>query len=366
MKLWNPQYKSLDHWRGIAALWVMLFHGFGSTYDKALHPLVEILKSISSQGWLGVHLFFVISGYCIAANVYKLTAKKEGIWNFLQNRFWRLVPVYWAAFLLTLVLNVVASPFNQTELSDNFPSSWQSWIGNLLLIQPYLDVPYYVVVYWSLVVEIGFYLIVATLLLIRTQFNSKLALFVGLSLGSIAVFIPYHPKLGLLNYWAEFLCGALLFGALLAKAHARSYQQYSALCLIIIFGVLSGWLNYNNYNQNQLWFSSLFALTLYLIYFVDQKIASLRAIGWLQLVSLMSYSLYLLHVPLQGRVINLGLTFIPTNGLLVLPLQVLGWAVALGGSYLFYRCVEKPLNNWRRSQRLLIHSTHENSADSRS
>jgi peptidoglycan/LPS O-acetylase OafA/YrhL len=43
MKSWNPQYKTLDHWRGIAALWVMIFHGFGTTYEKSLHPFVIAL-----------------------------------------------------------------------------------------------------------------------------------------------------------------------------------------------------------------------------------------------------------------------------------------------------------------------------------
>jgi peptidoglycan/LPS O-acetylase OafA/YrhL len=62
-KIWNPQYKSLDHWRGIAILWVMIFHGFGTTYDKSLHPLAESLKAVAAPGWLGVHLFFVISGF---------------------------------------------------------------------------------------------------------------------------------------------------------------------------------------------------------------------------------------------------------------------------------------------------------------
>ncbi|MBD1844330.1 hypothetical protein H6F89_13200, partial [Cyanobacteria bacterium FACHB-63] len=45
---WNPHYKSLDYWRGIAALWVMLFHGFGMVYDKQLHPAAEVIKAIAA------------------------------------------------------------------------------------------------------------------------------------------------------------------------------------------------------------------------------------------------------------------------------------------------------------------------------
>jgi peptidoglycan/LPS O-acetylase OafA/YrhL len=72
VEIWDSQYRSLDHWRGVAALSVVLFHGFGTTYNRTLSPLAEVLKAIAAHGWLGVHLFFVISGYCITASLYKL------------------------------------------------------------------------------------------------------------------------------------------------------------------------------------------------------------------------------------------------------------------------------------------------------
>ena len=87
---WNPEYRTLDHWRGVAALWVMIFHGFVTTYHLSLHPLTELLKLVAAPGWLGVHLFFVISGYCISGNVYKLILKNNGnAWIFIRNRAWR-------------------------------------------------------------------------------------------------------------------------------------------------------------------------------------------------------------------------------------------------------------------------------------
>jgi peptidoglycan/LPS O-acetylase OafA/YrhL len=64
----------------------------------------------------------------------------------------------------------------------------------------------------------------------------------------------------------------------------------------------------------------------------------------------MSYSLYLLHVPFQGRVINLGSRFIPLDSPMMLLLQILGWAVAISVSFMFYRLIEKPLNDWRHQR----------------
>ncbi len=362
MKSWNPQYKTLDHWRGIAALWVMIFHGFGTTFDKSLHPLAELVKSIAAPGWLGVHLFFVISGYCIAATAYKLDLSKGSPWTFIKNRAWRLLPTYWLAFGVTLALNLVSAPFNQTSFWDNFPPSWQAWIGNLFLIQPYLDAPFYVVVYWSLVVELGFYLIVAFLLVIRNKVNPKISLFIGLALGFASVFIGYNSKLATLHYWCEFVCGVLLFSALLANHYNNIYRRNLSLGLILIFGILSTWVNWR-FHSNQLWFSACFALILYFLYFVDFKVASIKALHWLQIVGLMSYSLYLLHIPFQGRVISLGSRIIADDSLMILPLHILGWLVAITASYLFYRLVEQPLNDWRHQQKKTLNLRHENSVN---
>lgn len=349
-KFWSPQYKTLDHWRGIAVLWVMIFHGFGTAYDKTLHPLAELIKSVAAPGWLGVHLFFVISGYCIAANVYKLVLSNGSPWTFIKNRVWRLLPVYWSAFLLTIVLNLVSSPLNRTSIWSNFPPSWQAWIGNLFLIQPYLDAPFYVVVYWSLVVEIGFYLIVAVLLVLQQAFSQQLAIFMGLSLGCISIFVFPFPKLLFVAYWCEFLCGVLVFSALLAKFQGNLYRRNISLALILIFGILSVGVSWKVY-PSKLWFSALFAIILYFLYFVDARINSIKAIQWLKFLGIISYSLYLLHVPFQGRVINLGVRFIPYESPMILLLQVLGLGVATLASYLFYLLVEKPLNDWRYRQR---------------
>jgi peptidoglycan/LPS O-acetylase OafA/YrhL len=337
---WNSQYKSLDYWRGIAALWVMLFHGFGTTFHTKLHPVVEVLKTIAAPGWLGVHFFFVISGYCIMSSAYRLTLKDGNVLTFLKNRFWRLVPTYWIAFLSAIVLNVVSSPFNKVSVGSLLPASWQSWVGNFLLIQPYIDVPYYVVVYWSLAVEIGFYLIVAGLLFTRNHLGQKVALFIGVASGVASVFI--NSQWAVLTAWCEFVCGSLLFLALLSSANGRSHHRNLSLGLIIVIGALSLWMK-----SSYVWFSAGFALLLYLLYPLDRRLASIRAISWLSFIGLMSYSLYLMHVPLQGRVINLGSRFIQNSSLSLLALQILGWAVAIAASYLFYRFVERPLNQRR-------------------
>ncbi|UBF28989.1 acyltransferase [Kovacikia minuta CCNUW1] len=312
-------------------------------------------KAIAAPGWLGVHLFFVISGYCIAANVYRLTLRQGNSWTFIQSRFWRIFPTYWAAFLVTIAWHLVTSPFNKTNVWANLPSSWQSWLGNGLLIQPYLSVPFYVVVYWSLVVEIGFYLLVVSLLVIRNHWGQKLALLLGVALGITSVLLPPGFAITPLSYWAEFVCGGLLFSALWANAQNRFYQRNLSLFLIAILGIESLWIKWA-YHSNEVWFSALFAIALYLLFPLDTQITSLKSARWLSFLGLISYSLYLLHVPFQGKIINLGTRFIPPESLLVVLLQGCGWGVAIGVSYVFYRRVEKPLNDWRHQQTKMTQS----------
>src|SRR5262245_59887486 len=61
----SPRYRSLDFWRGVACLLVVVFH---ASYDVRVadepQPFRAIFRAVSYL-WLGVPMFFVISGYCI-------------------------------------------------------------------------------------------------------------------------------------------------------------------------------------------------------------------------------------------------------------------------------------------------------------
>lgn len=346
MTTWNFHYKSLDHWRGFAALWVMMFHGFATTYHKDLHPLVDSIKFIAASGWLGVNIFFVISGYCITTSAYKLTLQNESIGKFIKNRALRLLPVYWIAFVFAIIINLICSPLNNTGFWNNLPNSWQGWLGNIFLIQPYIDTPTYVIVYWSLVVEFAFYMLVALLLTIRHLIGNKTTIFIGLSLSFASPFI-YIEKVRFLSLWGEFVCGSLLFLALLFEHKNNSRRRNLCLCLIVIMALIGFGASFIYHRSSQLWFSALFSLLLYYLYFFDFKLLKTTQIKWLAITGTFSYSLYLLHVPILSKIINLGSRFISSESLAYLLLQLSGWIIAITVSFVFYHLVEKPLNNWR-------------------
>jgi peptidoglycan/LPS O-acetylase OafA/YrhL len=346
MKTWNPYFKTLDYYRGFAALWVMVFHGLAAYYQLPFHPVVKALQAFAQYGHYGVNIFFIISGYCIAASSQKLLSKNGSTLDFLKNRLWRVFPIYWAALVLAIVMNLLAMPFNGTSFSDNFPLSPKYWLGHIFLAQPYLEVDNYVGVYWSLTVEVAFYFTVAILLAVSKKTSQKIALFIGLTLGIISVFVNPGIHITFLSFWSEFVCGFLLFTALWAKHNNKKLYHNLSIFIILTLGCLGVWVDLS-FHTSKLWFSAIFAICLYFLYDFDKQIDSTPQIQWLKQAGIISYALYLIHVPFQAKIINLGLKFIPSDSLMILPLQMFGWAVAITASYFFYRLVEKPINNWR-------------------
>src|SRR5882724_4325160 len=95
------RYLTLDHWRGLAALSVASFHAI-SPWRTGPHPAgADWLVAVMGQGWKGVHLFFVISGYCIGLLALREIRGRRLPGTFLANRFLRIFPPYWAACAFT-------------------------------------------------------------------------------------------------------------------------------------------------------------------------------------------------------------------------------------------------------------------------
>lgn len=90
--------KELDVFRGFAALAVVLYH-YTTMYNK--------MCNVSSSwelpyGWLGVPVFFILSGFVI----YLTVDKSKSAIDFLKKRFIRLYPTYWLCLLITLCIEL--------------------------------------------------------------------------------------------------------------------------------------------------------------------------------------------------------------------------------------------------------------------
>ena len=95
----NTPYRLLDAFRGVAALWVILLH-------TRLPTTPEPLASICSSGHLGVPIFFVISGYCIAHAAVRSQDAPQPILKFALARIRRIYPPYLLTALAAMALSL--------------------------------------------------------------------------------------------------------------------------------------------------------------------------------------------------------------------------------------------------------------------
>jgi peptidoglycan/LPS O-acetylase OafA/YrhL len=342
------RYSSLDHWRGLAALAVTLFHGFGVVRGAGLevHSGLRWLKSVADFGWFGVHLFFVISGYCIAANVYRLATTGRGPWEFVRDRVLRIYPPYWAACALSIAVGLLALPFNHGSLANSLPQGLDAAVANVLLIEPYVNADPLLLVSWSLVFETGFYFLVALGFTLRAWgVNLWILIAIAILLACAGLSGMNAGPFHVLRYWPEFVCGASVFLALWSRPRSRLPAAFISFpVMLVVFAVaVPG----DSQTTWQLAGAALFALVLWVLHPFDEAISRWSGIRWMAAVGIISYSLYLVHVPVGGRVVNLLGRFVSASSVSFLWVQVAAWCASLAAGWLFFKYCERPLERLR-------------------
>ncbi|HMF17322.1 MAG TPA: acyltransferase [Gemmataceae bacterium] len=133
----------LDVLRGIAALVVVLEHGFAVCIPHYLDFSIRYFD----LGQFGVTLFLLVSGFIIP-----VTLERGGsVRRFWVNRFFRLFPLYWTTIAFFWLYYHLCAP-----ASLHPKESWQ-WLMNLTMCQEFMRVPHVTTVFWTLTLELIFY-----------------------------------------------------------------------------------------------------------------------------------------------------------------------------------------------------------------
>lgn len=345
-----PRYATLDHWRGFAALSVVLFHAFNPWETQPAPPALAWLAALAGQGYRGVHIFFVISGYCIAQlGCHELRARRA-FGGFLRQRCLRIFPPYWAACLVAAAVALVALPFNHAALFSSaqhrgvFPASVGALFAHAALLDPYLGRDGYLPVAWTLTWEVSFYLFAGLLLLLGLRFGVRVTLTLAFlaALAGTSPFVThiFPPVAG----WAEFMCGACVLLALLAIREGRPAWPW--LAVITALG-LAGWAQAAA--ASDLPVSAAFALALFGLHRFDLRLASTRSLSWLASLGVVSYSIYLIHPPVITAVRNGLGRFVSVDRVIFLLPVIAAVLASLVAARLFFRYVEAPLERWRKT-----------------
>lgn len=151
----RPRLAALDGLRLLAALAVLAYHytAINQTFwgnSAALE--FPTLSTVTRYGYLGVELFFVISGFVIL-----MTAYGRSLPAFVASRVSRLYPAYWAAVLVTVALQAFWDGGRDVSLVEA--------LVNLTMLQEAWDVPSVQGAFWTLYVELKFYLLIGVFML---------------------------------------------------------------------------------------------------------------------------------------------------------------------------------------------------------
>lgn len=150
------RFGAIDLLRFLAAAAVVLFHYAyrgPANGDVPARFALEWLQPIARYGYLGVHLFFMISGFVIA-----FSAEGRSARDFAVSRIARLYPAFWLAVAATTLVVHLAD-------ARDYAVSWSAVALNLTMFNHLFGVPPVDGVYWSLYVELSFYLLVWVVLL---------------------------------------------------------------------------------------------------------------------------------------------------------------------------------------------------------
>ena len=195
---------ALDGLRLVAALAVMSFHYTGiytPFWDAEPHRVFPTLNEVTRYGYLGVELFFVISGFVILMTAYGRTVD-----GFVASRVARLFPAYWVAIALTFGLQQLWHAGRQPTFMDA--------LVNLTMVQDAFSVPHVQGAFWTLWIELKFYLLIGIFIVIGMTRRRMLAFaFLWPLIGQVAAATSstFLESLLFPSYVPYFAAGICLF-----------------------------------------------------------------------------------------------------------------------------------------------------------
>lgn len=345
----NPsisRFLAVDGLRGIAAMAVVFYHLYGNLKDELSSVLPLLLTKIFTYGYLGVPIFFVISGLVISISVGNNKITRSYALNFILRRSLRLDPTYWAVIFFSLLLLAVKN--HLTHSAEPYPSTG-GVIAHMFYLQDILGVrPLISVVFWTLCLEVQFYLFYLFSLFLFQRLGGKdnslwlhtIALML-LGIYSIlldrAALVIEQPGLFLSN-WHYFLLGVLV--GKIVRAEGFALQLFAVwIAFEIISSIYFGVKPYQVAGV-------LTAIVFFALWKMD-LMGKVFVSPVLQYLGKISYPLYLIHPDVGWKVISFGKKFIGQNisPSISLCLFLFAIFVSISVAHCFHVLIEKPSLN---------------------
>ncbi|MBO2007465.1 acyltransferase family protein [Hymenobacter negativus] len=310
----------LDGLRGIAALSVCLFHYTTGALSTFRHPIMQF---VGHRGYLGVEIFFVISGFIIPFALARSNYSLKKFGQFMVRRFVRIGPPAYLTMVIFAGVCFLVDYFHLTASPFSKPITVPMLVHNLLFTIPFTTYQWINGIFWTLSIEFEFYLVLGLLFpLLRKYSWGIMAL--GLAL-SASYYIPGMPEQTLFHYNVLFTFGMATW-LMFDKLISRNYF-FAVLALFSVIGVFQ-------VTSAPVLAGVATALAIIYLRFSNPVATFFGNI---------SYSLYLLHIIVGATMELLLIRLIPVVNLATVVLALIVCiGTAVGISYLFYRYVETP------------------------
>lgn len=329
---------------------VVVFHFAGADRGVWVTPTRVLfagpLFQFASYGWLGVELFFMISGFVICMSTW---GKKLS--DFAISRVVRLFPAYWIGIVLTTAILAADRSF--------YPAlPWRQILVNMTMTEEYVHVTWVDPSYWTLIVELSFYGLIAFLLVGRgLTYRRVVGFCIGyLTVSMLTIWLRWWLTDLILqpDYTPFFIGGVILY---LIYRFGPSRSRWALLAvdwLCAMYRLISrtdaqarpGWhLHY--------WIAALIITGFFvLLAFVALgKLTRIRG-RWLTIAGGLTYPVYLLHQQIGETLIRSMRSWMPA------PILVIVATVAIVGlSWIVYRYLEPPLARAVRNGLLWLRRT---------
>jgi peptidoglycan/LPS O-acetylase OafA/YrhL len=276
------QLAIIDLLRIFAACAVMFFHltspGIGS-------PPFPELRPVAAFGWIGVNVFFVISGFVIA-----YTVKGVSAGEFVWKRFLRLAPALFACSLAAFAAQLSLGAGLETSVRQ-LVHTWLLWPRGGVIDG----------VYWTLAVEVVFYLVVAALIKVRLIDKGELIASVWLLPVFAYAFLAMTHLAPIRWTLPVYYAGYFSLGVFLqswatngaTRLRSAMIGLSVAACWLDLYVRASNWPGHLFWPVALVWGAAIVVLAAGVRF--DRAIWRRPAPTWLHTLGLATYPLYLLH-----------------------------------------------------------------------
>lgn len=342
----SKRFYQIDLLRFIAAMGIVLAHYLFRGYraDNLSVISFEELGDWMKYFFVFIDLFFIISGFVITLSIRGKTLRE-----YVKSRVLRVFSVYWVCALITyLVIVLFGAP--------RFNASFTQFLANLTLMHDLMDIEALDGVYWTMVIEVKFYLLSAVYVAIQhfKKVTIEACAYLWLGLSVLYVFfshttIMFLANLALILEWAPaFIAGMLM--ARMYKTNKITVVNGMALITCVLLSVyhrlhfIMGAAMYFKTDASEPLVVGLVVLMYLLVFLIVRNKLKFLNKPFFIYLGILTYPLYLLHQNIGYIIFNNLNEYL--NKYVILSFTILFMLVL---SYILNRYVEAPITKYLNS-----------------